>query len=264
MSNTIEFNKPNDRYFITGLDRGVLYPRSATPVAWPGLTGLDEAGGGTKTVLYRDGRIYYSDVEPGDFEGSLTCLFYPDEFAECAGIPHIGGGLLVDNQKPKQFDLSYRNLVGSGMTGDVFGYQIHLVYNATAAIGTRARRTRTNQPELMELTFDLTATPVKLPEMRPSAHYIVDTRYMSPASVASLEAILYGNGVSVPRLPQPAELFDLLNFGSAITFVDNGDGTWTARGSSTNLVNNGNGTFTIKNVNGTNNGNGTFTIRDTP
>lgn len=260
---TIEWDKPTEQYFITGLDRGVLYPKGKPPVPWNGLTGLDEAGGGTKTVLYRDGQIYYADVEPGDFEGTLSCLFYPDAFGVCAGIPEATDGLYVDNQKPQRFDLSYRNLVGTGGTGDLFGYQIHLVYQATAVIGTRSHKTNTNVSELMPFTFDLVAVPVKLQGMRPTAHYIIDTRFLDDTTVAELEGILYGALEVAGRLPNPQELFDLMHFGSAITFIDHGDGTWTARGSRTNLVDTGGGTWQINNVNGTDNGDGTYTLEDT-
>lgn len=264
MSNPIVWDDLDDRYFQTGLDRGVLYPKTGIPVPWNGLTGLDEVGNGTKTILYRDGRIFYADVEPGDYEGSLSAYFYPDEFAICAGIPQATDGLFVDNQKPQRFSLSYRNLVGSGLTGDIFGYQIHLVYNATASIGTRSRKTMTNTPEIMELAFDLVAVPVKLPGMRPSAHYILDTRFIDAPTLAQLEAILYGIGAVPGRMPLPLELFDLMNFGSSITFIDNLDGTWTAQGSNANIIDNGDGTWSINNVNGTDNGDGTYSLVDTP
>jgi hypothetical protein len=260
----IEWDNPDERYYMTGLDRGVLYPKVGDPVPWNGLTSLDEVGNSTKTILYRDGRIFYADVEPGDYEASLSALFYPDEFAVCAGMPAATDGLFVDNQKPQRFGLSYRTLVGSGNSGDIFGYQIHMVYQATATIGTRARKTLTNAPDLMPFTFDICAVPVKLPGMRPSAHYILDTRFLDGATLTQLELILYGDGVIAGRLPEPIELFDMMHFGSAITFIDNGDGTWTARGSSANLIDNGDGTWQILNVNGTDNGDGTFILEDTP
>lgn len=256
----VNWDNPDERFYQTGCDRGAIYFDDGSAVAWNGITGVDETGSGTASVLYRDGEIYYSDVDPSDFTATVKAFFWPDQFGKCLGIPEITDGLYVDNQKPRKFNFTYRNLVGSGGRGDRFGYQIHLVYNALAVIGTRSRKTRTNQVTLDEFTFDIVATPVKMPGLRPSAHYIIDTRTMDKPTVKQLEDILYAEG----RLPEPQELYDLMNFGDAIVFIDHGDGTWTARGSSDNLIDRGDGTWIIKNVLGTDHGDGTFTLQDTP
>jgi hypothetical protein len=203
-------------------------------------------------------------VDPGDFEGSISALFYPDEFSEALGITEMTDGLYVDNQKPKRFNMSYRTLIGSGNTGDMFGYQIHLLYNAVATIGTRSRKTMNQQQDLTTFTFDLTATPVQVPGFRPSAHYIIDTRNLDSTTIAELETILYGSLEAAPRLPEPVELFDLLNFGNSVTFTDHGDGTWTARGSHRNLHWTSEDTWTIDSVDGVDHGDGTYTLQDTP
>lgn len=262
MAFAIEWDAADERYYHTGCDRGVLYCPDAVP--WNGLIGTSESGSGERTMLYRDGHIYYTDVDPGDYEGTVSAFFWPDAFSECLGIPEIAPGLYADNQKPKPFGLSYRTLVGSGLTGDMFGYQIHMIYNATAALGSRSHETLTDQPNLEKFGFDIVATPVKVPGFRPTAHYILDTRGMSSETLASLEDILYGGGEDDPRLPNPKELYDLLKFGDSIIFVDHGDGTWTATGSSTNLIDNGDGTWEIHNVNGVDNGDGTYLLSDTP
>lgn len=256
----VSWDNPDERLYQTGCDHGAIYFDDGSAVAWNGITGVDETGTGTSSVLYRDGEIYYSDVEPSDFTAQIKAYFWPDAFGKCLGIPEITEGLYVDNQKPRKFNFTYRNLVGSGGKGDRFGHQIHLVYNALAAIGTRSRRTRTQSVSLDEFTFDIVATPVKMPGLRPSAHYIIDTRTMDKTTVAQLESILYMEG----RLPDPQELYDLMSFGDAIIFIDHGDGTWTARGSRDNIIDHGDGTWTIRNVNGTDHGDGTFTLEDTP
>lgn len=253
----------DERYYMTGTDRGVLYSEGAA-VPWNGIIGVTESGAGEKSVLYRDGHIYYSDVEPGDYEGSLNCFFWPDEFSKCLGMPEIAPGLYADYQKPRHFSLSYRSLIGSGNSGDMFGYQIHLVYNAIASMATRTRKTMTNTPSLDEFSFEMVATPVRVRGFRPTAHFIIDTRNMDPAVLASLEATMYGHDGVPGVMPDPVWLYDLLNFGSAITFVDNLDGTWTASGSSANLIDNGDGTIQILNVNGVDHGDGTYTLSDTP
>lgn len=265
----INWDPDHDRYFHQGVDRGVLYPKNANPVAWLGITGVEEGADSSPSVLYRDGVIYYSSVDPGDFTGKLTTFWYPDEFAECAGIPEATPGFFVDNQRPKQFSLSYRSLIGSGQTGDMFGYQIHLIYNATAQIGAHSRTTISEDgTEIDELSFDLVCTPIQLPGWRPSAHYIIDTRNLSAETVEQLEAILYGNGLEYGRLPSPEELHDIMRFGDRFEIIDRGAGIFTIRGAAKNFEELEPGIFRIRGANAVVNGNGygldSITITDTP
>lgn len=261
----VDWDADHDRYFHQGVDRGVFYPRNGNPVAWNGITGVEEASDSSASVLYRDGIVYYSSVDPGDYSGKLTTFWYPDEFAECAGIPQVADGFYVDNQRPKPFNLSYRSLIGSGLTGDMFGYQIHLIYNATALLGTRTRRTLTNDgTEIDELSFDLVCTPIQLPGFRPSAHYIIDTRNLDPGKLEALENILYGNGVEPGQLPSPEVLFDITNFGDAITITQVGPHEFKIEGSYRNIQDMGGGEWFIKNINGVINPDDTYTLQDTP
>ena len=272
----LTWDEPNERYYQHGVDRGVLYTNGSDgAVVWNGLTGVDESGEGESHILYRDGLIYMADVVPGDFKGKATALFYPDEFSTNLGIVEAAGGLYVDYQKPKRFGMSYRSLIGSGTAGDMFGYQIHLVYNAMAAIGDRDHRTTTDSPNPMDFAFDLVCTPVKLPGYRPSAHYILDTRHLDVTLIKDLEDILYGTDGVPGRLPTPLELFEWMNFGVTITVTDIQGGVihgnvggnltvdlFTIAGNKENVVSKPDGSFQANNINATDNADGTYTITD--
>jgi hypothetical protein len=259
----LQWDDPNKRFFAQGLDRGVLYIPGLDPIPWNGLMTFDEGDSpSAPTILYRDGVIYLADVDASDFSGNLTAMYYPDEFGVCLGIPQVTDGLFVDNQKPKRFGLSYRTLVGNGTSGDMFGYQIHLVYNCMASIGVRARASIGPNTTPTEFSFNIVCTPMKLPGYRPTAHYVIDTRNMSASKVAELEALLYGSGVTPGSLPDPEVIFDLLNYGDAIVVRVHGDGTYTVEGSSENVFSTGPHSFMMKNINGTDNGDGTYVISD--
>jgi hypothetical protein len=258
----LEWDKPNERYFHHGVDRGVLYIPGKDPVAWSGLTSVEEQGGGGASILYRDGRVTLAEVDASDFSANVNALFFPNEFSECLGVPEVAEGLYVDNQKPKRFGMSYRTLVGSGTDGDMFGYQIHLVYNAVASLGTKTRKTLTDTPEPLEMSFGLVCTPVKLPEYRPSAHYILDTRGMGPGTIAEIEALLYGTPTEEGRLPTAIELFEMLNFGTTLKVHDNGDGTVEIKAGAQYITANPNGSATITNINAVTNVDGTYSISD--
>jgi hypothetical protein len=259
----IIWDDPDKRYYQHGLDRGVLYKRDVDPVPWNGLISFDENNNGVTEMMYRDGVLYLADADPGDFSASLTSMMYPDSFGECIGIPKAADGLYVDNQKPQRFNLSYRTLIGSGTRGDMFGYQIHLVYNCMATIGQRQRRTLGGETAPAVFTFDIGCTPVKLQGFRPTAHYVIDTRGMSASIIAELEGILYGVGSTAGRMPTPTELYDMMNFGAGIVVrVDNLNDTYTVTASSDNLEELTPDSFIMRNINGTDNGDGTYVISD--
>lgn len=263
----LTWDDPSERYYQTGVDRGVLYPRSGPAVVWNGLTGIDEASNSTSSTLYRDGRVYLADVDAGDFTGNLTAFMWPDAFSACMGVPEATDGLYVDNQKPKRFNLSYRSLIGSGSEGDMFGYQIHLLYNLMAQPGNKSRKTMNNTPAPLDFSFGLVGTPVQLPGFRPSVHYILDTRHMDATTIQQLEDILYG-GTDPARMPTPTELYDMMHFGSSIIFTPFVHPTlgscWTCRGSYANVHMTSPTTWEILNVNGVDHGDGTYTLQDTP
>lgn len=270
----LTWDDPNSRHFEHGLDRGVLYLRDRDPIPWNGLKSLDEGGEGSTAMYYRDGIVYLADAEPGDFKAQLKTIMFPPEFGECLGYPEVTDGLFLDNQKPKRFDFCYRSLVGSGTEGDMFGYQIHLVYNVMASIGTRSRKTLGGDAEPVEFSFDLVCTPVKLAGYRPTAHFVIDTRDMSKSVIAEIEGILYGHDEDpiddiiddsfvefIPgRMPTPAELFDIMNFGSAILFTVHPNGTYTVTAASSNLYSTGPHSFIVKNSSAVDNGDGTYHI----
>jgi len=259
----LKWDEPDKRYYSHGLDRGVLYIPGRDPLPWNGLQGFDENSAGTTTLYYRDGVIYLADADAGDFTGQISAIFYPREFGECIGIPEVADGFFADGQKPKRFGFSYRTLIGSGTKGDMFGYEIHLVYNCMATIGQRNRRTINASPEPTTFTFDTVCTPVKLAGYRPTSHFKIDTRGMDESLVQDLETLIYGDGVTPGVLPDPNILYDMMNFGDAIVVTDHGDGTFDVEGSQENVLMLTDHHIQLNNINATApDVNGAYTISD--
>lgn len=232
----LTWDKPDQRYYSHGLDRGVLFIPGRDPIPWNGLQGFEENSAGATTMYYRDGVIYLADADAGDFSGQISAIFYPDEFGECLGIPEVTDGLYVDGQKPKRFGMSYRTLIGSGTKGDLFGYQLHLVYNCMATIGTRSRKPIGDTPTPVAFTFDVNCTPVKMTGFRPTAHIAIDSRNMSQSTIDDLEALIYGTDTVPGVMPDPDVLFDMMNFGDALVVTSHADGTFDVEGSADNVV----------------------------
>src|SRR5690606_41906872 len=75
-----------ERYFETGIDRGVLYLPGRDGVAWSGLIGVREApSGGDPTPYYIDGYKYANVSTSEEYAATLEAFSAPLEFNECDG-----------------------------------------------------------------------------------------------------------------------------------------------------------------------------------
>lgn len=214
----LEWDKVGERYYETGVDRGVLYVQSEgaypTGVAWSGLTTVTESPSGAEaTPLYADNIKYLNLLSNEDFACTIEAYTCPDEFAECDGRASLAKGVSITQQKRKMFGFSYRTKVGNDVDGDDYGYQIHLVYGCLAAPSERSRATVNDSPEATTMSWEVSTTPVNVAGFKPTAHVVIDSRKADPVKLSAFEDILYGkNGEpsSVARLPLPAEVATLM------------------------------------------------------
>ena len=189
----LQWNQSGQRLYEAGVDRGVLYLNDDTGIPWDGLVQIVEDSGDTEhEPLYFDGVKYNSPQAVGDFEGTLDAFTYPDEFLEYEGFVSLGEGLLVDDQPAKQFGLSFRTMVGNDVEGSALGYKLHLIYNLVAVPADITKQTLTEQFSLSPFSWRLTAVPEQIPGFRPTAHVILDSRFLSPEILTEVENILYG------------------------------------------------------------------------
>lgn len=259
----LSWNASNTRFYETGLDRGVLYPKNAPAVPWNGLTRVEESGGEETSIFYLDGRPYLHMPRPKEFLATLAAYTYPDEFSPMMGIVEATDGMYLTSQQATAFDLSYRTLIGDGIRGGVGDYKIHLVYNATVTPEAITYNTLSDSPEPTEFTWAVQAVPANIVGYRPTAHIMIDTRHMDSYKLTALESLLYGTDVDEAYIPEPQVVFDTLSHGDAIIITDNGDGTWEAQGSYKNIYLVGDGVFNIDNVDAVDNGDGTYTVSTT-
>jgi hypothetical protein len=212
----LEWNKKGERFFETGLDRGVFYPDDAPGVPWNGLTSVNETpDGGDANSYYLDGQKYLDIINPEDFAGTLEALSCPPEFLPYDGMARFLG-LTITGQPRRKFGLAYRTLIGNDTQAAGFEYKIHLVYEAKVLPSSRNRTTIGDSVEVMPNSWSLVATPVGLPNRRKTAHYVVDTRDNMPERIAILEDYLYGNDELNPQLLPPQEVSNILAYGSRI------------------------------------------------
>jgi hypothetical protein len=198
-----------NRFFETGVDRGVLYLSDQDGVAWNGLTSVEESpSGGEARPYYQDGIKFLNVSGKEEFEATISAFSAPPEFGVCDGTVSIQNGLFVTQQPRRAFSFSYRTMIGNDLD-PLMGYKIHLVYNALAAPSQRTNATMSNSPEASSLSWSITTLPPSFTGYRPTAHLVIDSRSTPHMLLASIEEILYGGDAADARIPFPSELITL-------------------------------------------------------
>ena len=210
------WDKIGERFYETGVKKGVLYPQAAggtypKGVPWNGLTAVTESPSGAEpTPLYADDIKYLNLMSVEEFGATVEAYTSPDEFAECDGRAAIAKGVSIGQQKRKAFGMSYVTTLGNDVDGNSHAYQIHLIYGAFAAPSEKAYASINDSPEAMTLSWELSTTPVEVPGFEPTASVTIDSRNVDPTKLAALEAVLYGSESEEARLPLPAEIITLV------------------------------------------------------
>ena len=105
------------------------------------------------------------------------------------------------------------NNIGNDEDGISHGYEIHLVYGATASPSERQHQTINDSPELDSLSFEFACNPVKTTfSDKPMAHIVIDSTKVDETKLKAFEDILYGaaSTETTARLPLPDEVKTLL------------------------------------------------------
>lgn len=236
------WDKVGERFFQTGVDRGVLYKPDGLGVAWNGLTSVEESSEKETKRFYLDGVKYQEYQDPGDYIAKLKAFTYPDEFDAIMGIKEFDTGLLLHDQPASSFGLSYRTRIGNDNEGTNYGYEVHIIWQILAVPDSVPYSSIGDAVEPIEFGWSLSATPQKIPGYRPTAHVSFRSMDVDPAILSYIEDILYGTDTTEPTLPSLSELFVAL---TDIIITDNGDGTWTAEGPISNVMMTGPSIFFI-------------------
>lgn len=206
----VSWNDVGQRFYEAGTDRGVLYLAGQPGVPWNGLIGVDEgSSGGEARPYYLDGYKYLNMAVAEEFTATIKAYTSPREFDSCDGTAAIHHGLFATQQPRKPFGFSYRTLVGNDVDGLALGYKIHIVYNALASPSSRAYQTIGDTASPTSFGWGVTTVAPQLPGIRPTAHFVIDSRITPPRLMETIEGILYGSMSAEPRLPTADELATL-------------------------------------------------------
>jgi len=220
----VSWDKVGERFYETGLDRGVLYLTDGTAIPWNGLVAVDEDAEEDWEPIYFDG-VKVRDVRRiSEFSGNLRAITFPEEFLRCDGQFSVESGLYAADQGVERFSLSYRTKVGSDLDPE-FGYRIHILFNLTAVGEAKENETLSDDDIPVDFAWKFTGIPEDLDGFRPTTHVVIDPREVEPLLLMELENILYGTDTTEPQLPTLDEFYDFVKNWWYITTSDNGDGT---------------------------------------
>lgn len=205
------WNQAGEKFYETGVDRGVLYPSTRPGVAWAGLISVDEgvSGGGVEAYHF-DGIKYLDVVSSEDFEATIDAFSAPPEFYECDGSWSLAPGLFATHQRRSTFGLAYRTRIGNDIDGTEHGYKLHLVYNATAAPASRSNKSINDSPDPESRQWTMHTVPSPASTYKPTAHIIINSKLVASSKLTSLENLLYGTTSANPSLPTQAAIIALL------------------------------------------------------
>ena len=212
---TLTWDVQGERYYETGVSKGVLYPfkegKYSKGVAWNGLTAVNENPSGAEpTPLYADNIKYLNLLSNEEFAATVEAYTYPDEFAECDGSAELAAGVSVGQQKRIPFGLSYVTKLGNDTDGQDYGYKIHLIYGALAKPSQKNYATINDNPEAITFSWELSTTPVAVPNLKPTACITIDSTKVGSDKLKKIEDKLYGTETEEATLPTPTELAALI------------------------------------------------------
>ena len=210
----LEWDKTGERFYETGVEKGVLYPMVSGTypkgVAWNGLTAVNEKPTGAEpTALWADNTKYLNLISNEEFEAGIEAYTYPDEFKECDGSKEIAVGVSIGQQARKMFGLSYVTKIGNDVELSEHGYKIHLIYGATASPSEKGYSTINDSPDAITFSWDVATTPVNAAGHKPTASLEIDSTKVDAVKLAAFEKVLYGDGDTEARLPLPDEIAEM-------------------------------------------------------
>lgn len=208
----LTWNDPGENVFQTGLDQVVLYSVNGQAIAWNGVTKITEKiDGASSTPLYIDGVKFAESRLYGDYAASIEAFSAPMEFGQHDGTSFDVQGIGFGLQPIKPFHFSYRTLIGNEIEREELGYRIHVVFNAYATKSDIDHETLNSDVTLATLSWDITTVPSRIVGRRPTAHLILDSRFVPAGLMTYLEAHLYGGEGVIGQLTTMSDFLDLIN-----------------------------------------------------
>lgn len=212
----LKWDEDSKRLWETGVEQAALYLLDEAGTygngePWNGLIGITETPSGAEpTALWANDKKYGELLSTEEFGGSIEAYTYPDGFKACNGEVEIAPGITIAQQTRRTFGLAYKTLIGNDVLGAKYGYKLHLVYGAKAAVSEQSNQTISDSPEAKTMSWEFSTTPVAVEGHEPTSHLVINSTTVAPEKLTALEALIYGSDDAEPTLPLPSEVLALI------------------------------------------------------
>ena len=208
----LTWNASGEKFFETGIEKGVLYIDGLPPQIWPGLLSVSNSPeGGEVVASYFDGIKYQDTPSRQEFKATIRTFYVPYEFNRCLGVKQLDHeGLNVAQQSLEFFNLAYQTKIGNDIDGINKGYKIHLIFNAIPTVSDSNFQSITNAINPNTISIDISTIQPYLLDKPVSSYRVIDSTKYGLETMTALEDILYGTDTTNPRFPTPLELLTIL------------------------------------------------------
>lgn len=216
MPGALVWDKTGERFYETGVKKGVLYVQDESGkypkgVAWNGLTNMTVSPSGAEpTAMYADDIKYLNLMSAEELGGTIEAYSSPVEFDVCDGTVEAAKGVNVGQQTRKTFGMAWQSIIGNDVKGENYGYKLHLVYGALASPTEKSYASLNDSPEVDPLSWEFTTTPVNVTGHKPTAYITIDSTKADPTKLAALEKKLFGDSAAEAQLPMPDEVIQMM------------------------------------------------------
>lgn len=227
-SYALQWDVDNERFYETGVSRGVLYPYDVTAkkygdgVVWNGLTQVQETPSGAEAnAQYADDIKYLNLYSLEELGATIEAFTYPEEFMECDGSAALVEGVYAGQQGRKKFALCYTTRIGTE-ADDEAGYKLHILYGCKASPSERAYATVNDSPEAITFSWEVNTTPVAVKNHKDTSLVVIDSTVVAEAKLKAIEEKLFGTpaqeqegGAATPAKPAelllPDQIIEIVN-----------------------------------------------------
>lgn len=217
----LQWDKPGEHFYETGVDHGVLYQIDETGdyvdgVPWNGLTAVTASPAGAESnKTYADNIEYLNLLSVETFGATIEAYYSPEEFGQNDGTWQPAAGVHVGQQRRKIFGFCWRTRLGNDVDATDYGYKLHMAWGCLAAPSEKAYATINDSPEAITFSWEVSTTPVPVGtigghEYKPTAYISIDSTKVDPTKLAALEAVLYGTVSTDAELPLPADVITMM------------------------------------------------------
>ena len=214
---TLKWDETGTRNLEAGVSQVALFVMEdgvyGDGVAWNGVTAFNEnPSGADVTDLYAD-NIKYASLRAAEKYGfTIEAYQYPEEWGECDGSAEAAPGVYLGQQNRKAFGLVVRTEIGDDThPGMDKGYKLHIIYNCTASPSGRGYTTINENPDAISFSWEGNSTPVAVDGYKATSSIVIDSTKADATKLATLEAIIYGNGTLAAQMPTPAQVISTLS-----------------------------------------------------